>query len=97
MSKSIAPISRREVLIGGAAAVAVAGFPLPAAIGQPNLAGASCAGKTNSRRDSHDYKKKEFHMKVGMKFEVDRKRAPDSTAFCRFASSGHRQDIALST
>lgn len=37
MSKSIAPISRREVLIGGAAAVAVAGFPLPAAIGQPIL------------------------------------------------------------
>ena len=39
MKKSITPISRREVLTGGAAAVAVAGFPLPAVIGQPNLAG----------------------------------------------------------
>jgi non-heme chloroperoxidase len=34
------PISGRELLIGGAAAVAVAGFPLPAAVGQPNPAGA---------------------------------------------------------
>jgi non-heme chloroperoxidase len=40
MKKSKTPISRREILIGGAAAVAVAGFPVPAAVGQPNLVGA---------------------------------------------------------
>jgi non-heme chloroperoxidase len=40
MSKSIMPISRREVLIGAAAAMAVAGLPLPAAAGQPKPAGA---------------------------------------------------------
>ena len=45
MKKSMTPISRREVLIGGAAAVAVAGFPLPAAIGQTNPAGAPALQK----------------------------------------------------
>jgi hypothetical protein len=40
MSKSITPISRREILIGGASAVAVAGFLLLAAAGQPNPASA---------------------------------------------------------
>ena len=41
MSKSKTPISRREVLIGGAATVAVAGLSLPAAAGQHQPAGAS--------------------------------------------------------
>jgi hypothetical protein len=40
MIKSITPISRREVLIGGAAAVAVAGFPLLAVAGQSKPASA---------------------------------------------------------
>ena len=38
MTNSMTPISRREILIGGAAVVAVAGFSLPAAAGQPNPA-----------------------------------------------------------
>jgi non-heme chloroperoxidase len=38
MSKSKMPISRREVLIGGAAAVAAARLPLPAAADQPKPA-----------------------------------------------------------
>jgi len=38
MNKSMTPISRREILIGGAIVVAVAGFPLPAAAGQPKPA-----------------------------------------------------------
>src|ERR1700734_3435445 len=45
MSKTKTPITRREILIGGTAAVAVAGFPLPAAIGQPNPAGAPAPQK----------------------------------------------------
>ena len=45
MSNSITPISRREVLIGGAAAVAVAGLPLPAAAGQPQPASAPASQK----------------------------------------------------
>jgi hypothetical protein len=40
MSKTKTPITRREILIGGAAAVAVAGFPLQAAAGQPKPASA---------------------------------------------------------
>ena len=40
MSKTKTPITRREILIGGAAAVAVAGLPLPAAARQPETAGA---------------------------------------------------------
>jgi non-heme chloroperoxidase len=45
MIKTKTPISRREILIGGAAAVAVAGFPLPAAAGQPKPAGAPAPQK----------------------------------------------------
>ena len=46
MSKSkTPPISRREVLIGGAATVAVVGLSLPAAAGQPKLASASAPQK----------------------------------------------------
>jgi non-heme chloroperoxidase len=52
VKKSITPISRREVLIGGAAAVAVSGFPLPAAIGQPNPAGAPAPQK-QTRGETH--------------------------------------------
>jgi hypothetical protein len=37
MSKTKTPITRREILIGGAAAVAVAGFPLPLLPVNPNL------------------------------------------------------------
>src|ERR1700749_187318 len=37
MKKSKSAISRREILVGGAAAVA--GFPVPSATGQPNLTG----------------------------------------------------------
>lgn len=40
MSKSITPISRREILVGGAAAMAVAVLPLPAAAASPQPAGA---------------------------------------------------------
>src|ERR1700747_1142231 len=40
MSESIMPISRREILVGGAAAMAVAWLPLPAAAGQPKPASA---------------------------------------------------------
>ena len=39
MKKSKTTISRREILVGGAAAVAVAGFPVPSASGRPNLTG----------------------------------------------------------
>lgn len=39
MSKSIAQISRRGILIGGAAVMTVAAFPFPAAAGQPQPAG----------------------------------------------------------
>jgi non-heme chloroperoxidase len=52
VKKSIMPISRREVLIGGAAAVAVSGLPLPAAIGQPNPAGAPAPQK-QTRGETH--------------------------------------------
>src|SRR6202789_403578 len=52
MSKTKTPITRREVLIGGAAAVAVSGFPLPAAIGQPNPAGAPAPQK-QTRGETH--------------------------------------------
>ena len=45
MSKLKTPISRREILIGGAAAMAVAGFPLPAAAGQHKPAGAPAPEK----------------------------------------------------
>jgi non-heme chloroperoxidase len=45
MSTSKTPISRREILIGGAATVAVAGLPLPAAAGQPKPAGAPAPHK----------------------------------------------------
>jgi len=38
MNKSMRPVSRREVLIGGAAALVVAGCPLPATAGQPKPA-----------------------------------------------------------
>src|SRR5580692_915706 len=40
MNKSMRPVSRREVLIGGAAALVVAGCPLPATAGQPKPASA---------------------------------------------------------
>jgi len=40
MNKSMRPVSRREVLIGGAAAVVVAALPLPASAGQPKPASA---------------------------------------------------------
>ena len=40
MSKTKTPITRREILIGGAAAVAVAGLPALAAADQPTPAGA---------------------------------------------------------
>jgi len=52
MSKTKTPITRREILIGGAAAVAVAGFPLPAAAGQPKPAGAP-APKKPFRGETH--------------------------------------------
>src|ERR1700691_4563259 len=52
MSKSIAPISRREVLIGGAAAVAVAGLPLPAAVSQHKPASA-LAPQKQVRGETH--------------------------------------------
>jgi non-heme chloroperoxidase len=45
VKKSTTPISRRELLVGGAATVAVAGFPVPAVIGQPNPAGAPAPRK----------------------------------------------------
>jgi len=45
MSKTKTPITRREILIGGAAAVAVAGFPLQAAAGQPKPASAPAPQK----------------------------------------------------
>ena len=45
MSKTKTPITRREILIGGAAAVAVAGLPLPASAGQPKPASAPAPQK----------------------------------------------------
>src|SRR5580700_4240493 len=45
MSKTKTPITRREILIGGAAAMAVAVLPLPAAAGQPKLASAAAPQK----------------------------------------------------
>jgi non-heme chloroperoxidase len=45
MSKSITPISRREILLSGAAAVAVTGLPLPAAAGEPKPASAPAPQK----------------------------------------------------
>jgi len=45
-------ISRREVLIGGAPAMAVAGLPLPSAAGQPKPAGAP-APQTQVRGETH--------------------------------------------
>jgi non-heme chloroperoxidase len=45
MSKLKTPISRREILIGGAATVAVAGLSLPAAAGQPKPASAPAPQK----------------------------------------------------
>ena len=41
MSRSIPPMSRREILVGGAAAMAVAILPLPAAATSPQPASAS--------------------------------------------------------
>ena len=45
MIETETPISRREVLIGGAAVVAVAGLPLPAAAAQPKPASAPAPQK----------------------------------------------------
>jgi len=45
MSKSKTSISRREILIGGATTLAVAGLSLPAAAGQPKPAGAPARQK----------------------------------------------------
>src|SRR5580704_4032284 len=45
MSKTKTPITRREILIGGAAAVAVAGLPLPVGAGQPKPASAPAPQK----------------------------------------------------
>jgi non-heme chloroperoxidase len=45
MSESISPISRREILIGGGAAMAVAALPFSVAVGQPQPAGASAPQK----------------------------------------------------
>src|SRR5580698_1415449 len=45
MSKLITEISRREVLIRGAAAIVIAGLPVPAAAGQPQPACASAPQK----------------------------------------------------
>src|ERR1700744_1276139 len=45
MKKSKTTISRREILVGGAAAVAVAGFPVPSASGRPNLTGVPASEK----------------------------------------------------
>jgi non-heme chloroperoxidase len=45
MNKLMRPISRREVLIGGAAAAVVAAFPLPATAGQPKPASAPALQK----------------------------------------------------
>jgi len=45
MSTSKTPISRREILIVGAATVAVVGLSLPAAAGQPKPAGAPAPQK----------------------------------------------------
>ena len=50
MKKSKTPISRREILIGGVAAVVVAGFPVPAAVGQPNVVGALAPEKQLEER-----------------------------------------------
>ena len=52
MSKSIASISRREILIGGAATAAAAGFPLLAAADQPKPAGA-LAPQKQVRGENH--------------------------------------------
>ena len=52
MIKTRTPISRREVLIGGAAAVTIAGLSLPAAAGQLKAASAP-ALQNQVRRDSH--------------------------------------------
>jgi non-heme chloroperoxidase len=52
MSKSIMPISRRETLIGGAAAMAIASLSLPAAAGQPKPASAS-APQTQVPGETH--------------------------------------------
>ena len=45
MSKSMTPISRREILIGCAATMAVAALPLPDAVGHPQPADASASRK----------------------------------------------------
>src|SRR5580698_300117 len=52
MSKTKTLITRREILIGGAAAVAVAGLPLPAAAGQPKPASAP-APQQQFRGETH--------------------------------------------
>ena len=52
MSKSITSISRREILIGGAATAAAAGFPLLAAADQPKPAGA-LAPQKQVRGENH--------------------------------------------
>ena len=52
MSKSITPISRREILLSGAAAVAVTGLPLPAAAGEPKPASA-LAPQKQVRGETH--------------------------------------------
>jgi non-heme chloroperoxidase len=45
MIKAKTPISRREILIGAAATLAVAGISLPTAAGQPKPAGAPAPQK----------------------------------------------------
>jgi hypothetical protein len=53
MNKSTRPVSRREVLIGGAAAVVVAGCPFPYC-GSTQACERSCAAETDSRRVSNE-------------------------------------------
>ena len=52
MSKSSTSATRREILIGGAAAVTVAGLPLAVAAGQPQPAGATASQK-HARGETH--------------------------------------------
>lgn len=51
MSKTKTPITRREILIGGAAAMAVARLPVLAAADQPKPAGAQ--RRKNSFKEKH--------------------------------------------
>ena len=54
MSKTKTPISRREILIGGAAAVAVRGGSASGCCRSTQTCGRSCAAETISRRNSHE-------------------------------------------